>query len=69
MKIIRFEPKEDITTYELARIFKLNTLMMSEGSPQVRLGIPGYEKELPSVIFLNDLPENVKRHLVILSEE
>ena len=68
MKILQFDPKEDITTWELAQIFRLDTLMTFEGNPRQRLGLPGQNIKLPSVIYLDSLPENVKRHLVIREE-
>ena len=65
MKMLRFEPKEDITVYELAQIVKLDTLITSE-SIQGLIPEEGYRP--PSTAYLDALPENVRRHLVIRDE-
>jgi hypothetical protein len=68
MRILRFEPKEDITTWELAQIFKLDTMMSSEIKMEKRLYLPWQKVALPSLVYFDSLPENVKRHLVVREE-
>lgn len=66
MRTLRFEPKEDITAWELAQIFKLDTMMGK--TSKTFLGLPGEELKDPVVEYLDSLPKNVKRHLVIRDE-
>lgn len=64
MIVLQFEPKEDITAYELTRIIRLETLMSPERK-YPHLGI----KKLPSEVYFNSLPENVKRHLIVIEND
>jgi hypothetical protein len=67
MITLRFEPKEDITTWELAQIFKLDT-MMDRGKGGGYLCIPGNKSFFVVDAYFDSLLENVKRHLIIKEE-
>jgi len=64
---IKFNPKPDITAYELSLIFILNILIDAERNNR-EIILPGMDSKSRSVEYLNGLPENVLRHIERVEE-